>query len=271
MRDSAQKAGLTGSILQLTGTSGRAALRLAYRDGLGEIFYDRYDDFQNGKISADALVSALREFVETATEKAVESDKFWKEAPKGAIIPANLSSKLQWSITDKLKKQGVPDAEAKALAREIARDFTRSHSDDDIGTLDAAVDLAVSAISVTRRLSSAFASAAKQGEAMPRWVDRDAREFPTAERFLRHHYGPRLGANGDLTSASLGRLDPALLHVLNLEFRGERRAELHALLPTVQQRNDAKLLATLGYVPEGDERKNALTSISKGSVPRARR
>jgi hypothetical protein len=89
--------------------------------------------------------------------------------------------------------------------------------------------------------------------------------YSTAEQFLLTVYDGRLGADGDLDQSTLRKLDGPLMDALNLEFRGEdRRKELREILPTKSDRLDQRLMRELGYVPQGEERKRALTSLSRG-------
>lgn len=107
------------------------------------------------------------------------------------------------------------------------------------------------------------ASHAPSVEVGRKWVDRDEAEFPTAELFLKEVYAGRLGIEGDLTQAALGKIDSRLMAALDAEFTGERRAELRRLLPTTKERNDALLLQKYGYVPEGDDRKKKVTVLAR--------
>lgn len=106
-------------------------------------------------------------------------------------------------------------------------------------------------------------SFSKASTEQPLFADRDVEISPSAEAFLKQAYGDRLGINGDLTQADVGRLDPQLLTALNAEFTGERRAELRKLLPTTKERNDALLLQRYGYIPEGDDRKKKVTVLAR--------
>lgn len=90
-------------------------------------------------------------------------------------------------------------------------------------------------------------------------------EFPDPLDFLKAVYAGRLGPEGDLDQSKLRKLDGPLMDALNLAFRGEaRRAELRAFLPTKSDRLDQQLQNELGYIPQGEERKRALTSLSRG-------
>lgn len=106
-------------------------------------------------------------------------------------------------------------------------------------------------------ISSEFENAARH-----QFLDRDKSVFPTAEAFLRHFYAERIGIEGDLTPATLGKLDAPLLTALNADFR-HRLADLHEMLPTLKQRNDQKLKRQYGYVPEGKDRKHKLTHLAR--------
>lgn len=127
-----------------------------------------------------------------------------------------------------------------------------------------------------RRVSDAFSSVTRDepldapARSVPKWVDRDPEEFPTAESFLRHYFGSRLGLKGDLSIAILKQLDGELLEELKLEL-AERQNVLKTLLPTQRERGDDKLRTVLGYVPSDEiERKSALAVISRGGQPGVR-
>jgi hypothetical protein len=89
--------------------------------------------------------------------------------------------------------------------------------------------------------------------------------------FLKEHYGPWLAdAGGGLYQHTLRKIDPGLMMALDNLFRG-RRDEFAAILPSRAHSADRRLEAVLGYVPEGKDRKIALTALSNGRRPFARR
>lgn len=100
---------------------------------------------------------------------------------------------------------------------------------------------------------------------------RDKAAFPTAKSYLLDAYKGRLGIDGDLDQATLRKLDSQLMDALNQEFRGGQRAELRALVPTKSDRLDQRLQKELGYVPQGAERKSAVTVLGRGHRPGLRK
>lgn len=120
-------------------------------------------------------------------------------------------------------------------------------------------------ITAGTELSQDFrAAAATEISPLGRYSDNKHR-FASAEEFMMTAYGEALGVHGYLDQATLRKIDPQLMDALNLEFRGaDRRAELRRLLPTKSERLDQQLEAIMGYVPTGEERRSALTSLTRG-------
>lgn len=204
------------------------------------------------------------EDVELIPKEVVEETTFWK------LHYFHMPDELANYVEDRLRTLGAGELEATTLADKIIAYFENPDRypspPADRKQVDLLIDLLLSTNAAT------FNLVASPGSNPPKlWANRDPKEFPTAEAFLTKVYEGRLGIDGDLTLAALGRLDPPLLNALNIEFRGEeRRAELHELLPTLKKRNDAKLKRELGYVPEGKERQSALAVMARGERPRAR-
>lgn len=176
------------------------------------------------------------------------------------------------SLQARLESLGADHGNAERTAKDIFRSI-RVSAGPNIDLKDKAqVDLYVDLIAATTLALGGTAkgnfnlvsSPEPGGVAGPKWDPKMKAEFGTAEAFLQHHYGPRLGIDGDLDQATLRKIDGPLMDALNVEFRGERRAELRDLLPTKTQRLDQKLRAALGHVPKGEERRRALTSLSRG-------
>jgi hypothetical protein len=165
---------------------------------------------------------------------------------------------------DELRKLGAP-VELAAPLLQIVKDFEERLTPPISGKLRPHIPVL---------LARAAALAFRKVAPAPNhsfFSDRDVSKFPTAESFLKEMYAGSLGIEGDLTMAELGRIDPPLLNALNIEFRGAaRRKKLHALLPTLKERNDLKLKWALGYIPKGKERQAALTVMARGERPRGR-
>ena len=173
------------------------------------------------------------------------------------VLYKGLAKSSGKQLARRLMDEGWSSDEARRVADAIASDFSRSKKRPVLDGAGAAIEFALSAIRVMSEARPA---------AVDLWVDRDPQEFPTAESFLRRHYGHRLGIEGDLTLREVGRIDTPLLTALNREFKG-RRHELHLLLPTVKERADQKLLKKYGYVPTGTDRKSKLTMMSLERKP----
>jgi hypothetical protein len=223
----------------------------------------------------DTLVWALYE----KAKRDYENFKHWsfKKGDLANKAVANLVGRgirydvLEIDIEDLLAKKllnsGIPEDEAQAFAHSVTAKFKKSSQNPDalntVAEAEAAADLVMAAL-----LASAGSGCLKAPrfsrpfETPSLWVDRNKGMFPTAESFLRHHYGPRLGIDGDLTYAALGRIDVGLQTALVREFKG-RRDELHALLPTTKSRTDARLFREFGYVPEGADRAAKLAALSR--------
>ncbi len=183
-----------------------------------------------------------------------------------------LSSIVTKELERWLRDEGLSRADSSNIARAALDNFRGRAGDREVYEYFA-VELAVATLAAVRKVRPDFFTAARDRSAArsdaPQWVDRVPQEFPTAESFLKHHYGARLGIDGDLTLSDLGRLDPPLLNALNREFSGtKRRGELHDLLPTLKKRNDAKLLRAYGHVPQGLERKHKLSVLARGEGPK---
>lgn len=181
----------------------------------------------------------------------------------------NLHISFTSLLEQELRSNGWSEADAANVAHSATAslDLTPLTSPEQI---KAAVRLAAETAQAARNSASgAFERATKlplPTETPAKWVDRDPKQFPTAESFLRHHFGPRLGMEGDLTLAEIGRYDTPLLTALNREFKG-RRHELHVLLPTVTDRANQRLLKKYGYVPQGGDRKSKLAMMSLQRKP----
>lgn len=171
-----------------------------------------------------------------------------------SVSKRGLNNSLARQLRERLHSRGVSHEDANRIAR-AAGDFSGASG---LGEAERAiaVDLAVAAVLADRQLRQG-----QSGRAPALWIDRDKSEFPTAESFLRTHYGPRLGMDGDLTLADVGRYDTPLLTALNREFKGRREA-LHLLLPTATQRADQRLLKKHGYIPKGKDRVSKLSMLS---------
>lgn len=173
------------------------------------------------------------------------------------------------AAADELAKLGVPAVLAGALEGVLAEFEADLTSPPISSKLRSKLPKLLAMAAAVPFRAAALPKDAKQNlkDDAPRlWRDREPSDSRTPEQFLKDEYAGRLGIDGDLTQADLGRLDTALLTALNREFKG-RRAELHALLPTLQARNDAKLLREHGYVPRGDDRKSKLTTSSRRDRP----
>ena len=121
--------------------------------------------------------------------------------------------------------------------------------------------------------SSRFASASMAALSLPTvapmlYKDRHDRSSNNSEMFYREIYAP--WANSGLNRPYLRKLDPSLVIALENAFRG-RAAEFDALLPRKKSETSDRLKATLGYVPEGTERREALTKMSKGLPPSSKK
>jgi len=190
------------------------------------------------------------EFVEITEENEVQYGKL--DFDFGALLE------------QRLRDGGLSEPNAALLARVTLQHFQGAADLDDPQQANLAVDLAFALLRGVDTLSAAFNAAAEPP--LAKWVDRDPKQFPTAESFLRYHFGPRLGMEGDLTLAEIGRYDTPLLTALNREFKG-RRHELHVLLPTVTDRANQRLLERYGYVPQGSDRKSKLAMMSLQRKP----
>ena len=127
------------------------------------------------------------------------------------------------------------------------------------------------AVQLLSGLALAFHSAAQAEATEPtksvKFAERDKLIYPTAESFLHDVYRDQLPPNGELTQAALRKIDPQLMAALDNQFRG-RRDKLAAILPRKSVESDRRLMAALGYIPQGDERRTALGNLSKGFKPR---
>jgi hypothetical protein len=190
-----------------------------------------------------------------------------------------LYSEITNQLIARLHANGIGEADAARIARTfvdaLPPTVSKAFNLADPAQSAAVVEVALAGIRISREATLDFQQVTSADSLPPplrKWQDRDPAKFPTAEDFLKEAYKGRLGIDGDLTLADLGRLDPPLLNALNLEFRGkDRRVELHKLLPTLKERNDAKLERELGYVPQGKERQSALAVMARGERPRTRR
>lgn len=201
-------------------------------------------------------------------EPSVEGDNFevvdaeFSEIEGGNELEyRKLKSDIVALLEQKLRDGGLSEPNAALLAHATMHHFQKVDDLSDPQQAAIAVDLAVALLRGVDTLTAEFNAAAEP--ARPKWIDRDPDKFPTAESFLRHYFGPRLGIEGDLTQAALGKIDGRLLAALDAEFRGERRSELRALLPTTKERNDALLLRMYGYIPEGEDRKKKVTVLAR--------
>jgi hypothetical protein len=178
-----------------------------------------------------------------------------------------------FSLKALLNAEGLSDRFAEALYNKLDSDPILDFDSPSVPSPKLGETFVVATVRALRELnlvdlgqpSKAFSDVAEPN-AVARWVDRDRSQCPTAESFLRRHYGPRLGIGGDLTLSEVGRHDMPLLTALNREFKG-RRDELHQLLPTVRERADQRLLAKYGYVPQGRDRMSKLAMLSREKKP----
>lgn len=223
-------------------------------------------------LTDEEIIDNLRSKAIEIASEVISSYRRFNFSDFYGITENDLTNVLAERLASGLSGQGFPTDQVTSLAREIARDFLGKGPSPDPDALTGAIDLAVCALRVAARTNLDFARASGlvlQDGQEKLWINRETDRFSSAEDFLTEVYGDRLGADGNLTMADLGRLDPPLLNALNLEFRGHvRRQELHRLLPTLKERNDAKLLRAYGFIPEGVERKNKLTVLARGEGPR---
>lgn len=233
------------------------------------ITYQAQDQFHQDNEPEDRIIEWVENEVARLANSIIRFNKniAWHEPDD--VLFNKLKSGFEKQFRRELRKRNVPDDEASLLSREIAGDFAQANSGGSLSSYSAALELAVTAVLVARRRSAIAGNAngKKNDESpIPLWVDREPGEFPTAESFLRRHYGPRLGIDGDLTQAELGRLDMALQTALSREFKG-RRDKMRAMLPTVEERRNAQLQREYGYVPQGEDRKRKITALSRRPTP----
>ena len=164
---------------------------------------------------------------------------------------------------------GASDHEARKIAHAIVPSFYESVREGKrLGIRESAYLLATVALATVHSLDQAHTEVTTGLSKL--WINR-GEAFGTAENFLKFYYGDRLGMQGDLDQPTLRKLDPQLMDALNLEFRGERRAELRALVPTKSERIDQRLKAELGYIPTGAARRSAVTVLGRGHRPGLRK
>lgn len=167
-----------------------------------------------------------------------------------------------------LSRLGYDQGDTDRIVGSIMKEFKASAEREDLSDLKAATLLAMATLTVMSREGNRN----NDTNHVPSWSDRDKDKFKTAEGFLRLYYQNRIGERGDLDQSTLRKIDGPLMDALNQEFSGAvRRAELRKLLPTKSERLDAKLEAALGYIPQGAERKSAVTVLGRGHRPGTRR
>lgn len=242
-----------------------AALAQRILDGFDQALQEPLDDDIWEDIEFQALCE-MAQFIDVASNPALAfalRDSF-------ALSYEKLRTTFAHQLKERLTTQGMSTAEADRLAIAVVSDFEATSpfasALRDQQQTETLLDTIASTVRVVRSATQGFQPVSYPVlRPLPpiRWVERNPEEFPTAESFLRHHFGPRLGIDGDLTQASLAKIDSRLMAALDAEFRGERRAELRKLLPTTKERNDALLLRTYGYVPEGEDRKKKVTVLAR--------
>lgn len=177
-------------------------------------------------------------------------------------------------LAERLREEGLSEAESASIASDTVFRINPANSLKELNEpvqIAVAVELAVSAVLVARHASPDFRTATSSRSAARLFADRDVMQFPTAESFLKQTYQGRLGLEGDLTITELRKRDRKLVLALEDEFSGSRRKQLRKLFPSPRERSDAKLRSKLGYVPQGDERRKALTVLARGEQPGGRR
>lgn len=197
---------------------------------------------------------------------------------RGDHVLLNALRLIRRQIVDGLIEAGFSEPGARKISLSIMEEIALADGGREWDAADAA-RIAESIISIRQSFLPKARSGSKAAEdfraaasTKSAFADRDRARFPTAESYLRATFGDRLGPEGDLDQATVRKFDPALMAQLDLEFRGpERRKQLRELLPTTSERNDQKLLSTLGYIPTGEERKSALTTLSRGYTPKSKR
>ena len=176
-----------------------------------------------------------------------------------------LTGEISKILVDRLCAEGLDANRAATVANKITAIVKPLIASGKIAELGDAIVVALATVRALRPENSVASD-----KTLPRFADRDPKAHPTAEAFLKDVYKGRLGLDGDLTITELRKFDRKLVQALESEFSGKRRSKLLVLLPTPRKRSDAKLKEALGYVPEGEERRKALTVLARGERPGAR-
>ena len=201
-------------------------------------------------------------------------EKSGNNSNSGSIVNPILLSQDQVikSVKSKLTSAGFSEAAAREFSNAVpewlygAPDSLKAGAKWHAVLVDMIALPAIEARRIERtQTAEATPSTQATGELATEGYNAHKNELESASAFLKVAYEGRLGTDGDLDQSTLRKLDGALLDALNLEFRGEaRRKELRAILPTKSDRLDQRLERELGYVPQGEERKRVLTSLSRG-------